>query len=160
MNSSYIFNKEVLLTFKKYQTYIGLVLIFFLTTVLSFPQVVQGTLVNLMLLTGRNKSRTSRILLCVTPSVLTLAHNQIFGANTSYLLLLLPIIWISNYLYISCYNHKQVKVFSSIVKTTVIFLYSYILFNNQLIPAPVYFNMGLPQLLTSSLGMLLYSILS
>jgi len=158
MSKSYVSLKDLRITYTRYKTYICFLLIFFCTMVLNLPQIIQGTVVNFIILSNQSKSRATKILVCVIPSVFTVIHNTIFGINTKFLLLFLPIIWISNYLYIISYNTKQTRLFSSIIKATSIFIYAYVLYSYKLIPSPLLVNMGLLQLITSSLGILFYSL--
>ena len=134
---------------------------FFLPFVLGHPQWVIGIIVNAALIFGATYLRGYKLLpLILLPSLGVLSVGLIFGSFTWYLVYIIPFIWAGNAIYVYGYKYlafkKQIKLvailIASVVKTSVIFAGTYLLYSLGVVPAIFLTLMGILQLVTAVAG--------
>ena len=149
---------ETITTVKPISLLLSILAAILSTILLSHQQIVVGTIVNLMLLSGAvNLKKSQLILLAVFPSVLAVFQGLLFGKFTVFLLYFLPFIWISNLVYMSIFKKTEGNpvyrlLMSSFGKTTILFLIAVLFTNINLVPKIFLTSMGMLQLVTSLLG--------
>lgn len=138
----------------------------FATLLLSHQQLIVGTVVNLMLLTGAaNLKKNQLISLAFFPSILAVFQGLLFGKFTFFLLYFLPFIWISNLAYMSIFkktsgNAVYRLLMSSFGKTAILFVTAIIFTNINLVPKIFLTSMGMLQLVTSILGGVMFLLIN
>ena len=136
------------------------------TILLSHQQIIVGTIVNLMLLSGAiNLERKQLILLAIFPSILTVFQGLLFGKFTVFLLYFLPFIWVSNFAYMMIFKNSKGNgvyrlLLSSFGKTAILFIIAILFTNIHLVPKIFLTAMGVLQLVTSLLGGGLFLIIN
>ena len=124
---------------------------------LKGPQLLVGILVNFVLAFGVLRYDVKRVLpVAILPSVITLSNNVLFGGATSLLIFLIPIIILSNLVYISLIKYQKINLFSVLIssgsKTLILFLFAFVLVNSFGLPRLFLSSMGYMQLITSAIG--------
>ena len=138
----------------------------FATLFLSHQQLVVGTIVNLMLLTGISNLRKNQLIsLAIFPSILAVFQGLLFGKFTFFLLYFLPFIWIGNLVYMTLFQKITGNIIyrllmSSFGKTAILFSTAILLSNINLVPKIFLTSMGMLQLVTSLLGGGLFLIIN
>ncbi len=138
----------------------------FATLLLSHQQLIVGTIVNLMLLTGAvNLKKNQLISLAIFPSILAVFQGLLFGKFTFFLLYFLPFIWISNLVYMTVFRKTDGNVIyrllmSSFGKTAILFVIAILFTNVHLVPKIFLTSMGILQLVTSLFGGGLFLIIN
>ena len=155
--------KEELIRFSSY----GIML--FLIPIFLSHQFLVGVIVNALLIkTAFDHSLKKVAILCLIPSLAVVASGFIFGNLTSYLIYVLPFIWISNFIiaYVSkklFIEQKKNYFFSTsmatIAKTVFLFLCIAGLFLLGLVPALFLSAFGIMQLVTAESGALIVGFL-
>jgi hypothetical protein len=133
---------------------------FFIPFIFSGPQLVTGTIVNTLLILSSFKfSKTTILPVILLPSVGAISHGVVFGPLTSFLIFFLPVIWISNFLFIYSFNFfkKNYSLYfslliSSVIKAALLYLFAILYFNFSLVPKIFIPSMGLIQLITAISG--------
>jgi hypothetical protein len=141
----------------------------FLTPLLISNQLLTGTIVNALLISAALKHSTKRIaILCTLPSLAVLASGLLFANLTHFVLILLPFIWISNFIiaYISknLVTIKKKNYFvstfaASVAKTLFLFTSVSILFYFALVPEVFLTAFGIFQLITAISGAIIVGFL-
>jgi hypothetical protein len=135
-------------------------LLAFMTPFFLFQsQLLQGVIINSMLVTGSLYTKGREMLpVIVLPSIATLAHGVLFGSLTPYLIVMLPFIWVSNAILvysIKSLHLKQKKSFlssaaiGSTLKTIFLLASTYTLFVFNLVPVEFLVLFGVLQLATA-----------
>ena len=138
----------------------------FATLLLSHQQLIVGTVVNLMLLTGAVNLKKNQLLpLAIFPSILAVFQGLLFGKFTFFLLYFLPFIWISNLVYMTVFKKTKGNgvyrlLISSFGKTAILFITAVLFTNILLVPKIFLTAMGVLQLVTSLLGGGLFLIIN
>jgi hypothetical protein len=137
----------------------------FLTPFLiSGPQLLTGTLVNFLLISGiKFVDKKNHLFLAALPSVAAVLNGLIFGKFTIFLVYFLPFIWLSNFILIRSIIYLKEKLplsfsitLSVILKTTVLFITALIYFKLNFVPEIFLTAMGAFQLATGIMGGLVF----
>lgn len=132
-------------------------ILFCLPWLLSWPQLLIWSLVNLLLIYA------SLILpwvksypLALLPSIWAVLHGAIFWPFTNFLVYMMPIIWVGNMILIYAIKNIQKKRFALLIgwisKTTFLFLTVYLLVQNDILPSLFLKTMWIIQLFTVLIG--------
>lgn len=127
---------------------------------IGHPQIVVGIVVNAILASAaiRKMSMKKSIALAVTPSIGAVMNGVLFGGLTNFLLYFIPIIWISNLLYmklIKIGKHKWPAgaIFrASVLKSGILFATAVIFVSMSLVPQPFLIVMSVIQITTALIG--------
>ena len=128
--------------------------LFALPLVLSWPQIVIGSVVNFLLILAafRYKNAKTMIPLVMLPSIAAVMHGMIFGHFSSFLVYMMPAIRIGNYLlvYIVQHDANHIKwiLTWALVKSIFLALVASLLIYSWILPAMFLKAMGLYQLLS------------
>jgi hypothetical protein len=144
--------------------YLVISLTFLIPFLISGPQLLTGTLVNLLLIFGAKfTNKKYHILLAVIPSIAALLNGLVFGKFTAFLVFFLPIIWMGNFVFIKSINifGKNLSMPLSIslgliIKTLILFSSALLYFKLSLVPEIFLTSMGVFQLITGILGGLVF----
>ena len=164
-NSFFSKNKETneLIKFSSYG-----VLLFLIPIFLSH-QLLVGVIVNALIIRASfDHSLKKVLLLCLLPSLAVVSTGFLFGTLTSFLLWVLPFIWISNFI-IACVSKKLFiekernyffsTAMASIAKSLFLFASVVILFLFGLVPALFLTAFGVMQLVTAESGAIIVGLL-
>ncbi len=138
------------------------VIAFCVPFVLSHPQLLVGTVVNMMLILGAQNLRGYKLFgMIFTPSLGVIASGLIFGGLTKYLLFFMPMIWVGNILLVYGYKYMRhhfksgvIKSISAAVSAKVLLLTltAYVLVSFDIVPDIFLSAMSFLQLTTALLG--------
>lgn len=139
-------------------------LAFFIPFLISGPQLLTGTLVNCLLISGtRFVDKKNHLFMAVLPSVAAVLNELVFGKFTIFLVYFLPFIWLSNFILIRSIIYLKEKlplsfsiVLSVILKTIILFVTTLIYFKFNFVPEIFLTAMGLFQLATGIMGGLMF----
>jgi len=144
------------------------VLLFLIPIFLSH-QLIVGVIVNALIIRAAFDHSLKKVLvLCLLPSLAVVSTGFLFGGLTSFLLLVLPFIWISNFIiaFVSKKlflgqkkNYFLSTALGSIAKTIFLFVSVAILFLFGLVPAIFLTAFGIMQLFTAESGALIIGFL-
>jgi hypothetical protein len=144
-------------------------LVLFITPIFVTNQLVTGTIVNAILIHSAFKTSTERIMvLCALPSIAVLATGLLFGNLTHFVLILMPFIWVSNFIITQAskklFLEKKMNYFVStfaaaVAKTIFLFTSVSILFYFSLVPVVFLTAFGILQLITAISGALIVGFL-
>jgi hypothetical protein len=132
---------------------------FLVPFMIGHPQLLVGTLVNASLILAATYMKDSKLLpIIMLPSLAVLTRGAVFGPFTSFLVLMIPFIWLGNALL--CYTYRYAgrknKVLGILsgagLKTVFLFISAYALVSIGAIPAIFLTTMGLFQLYTALSG--------
>lgn len=156
------FDKNQLLHFADFSVTLALL---FTIPILLQHQLVVGVIVNAILIrTAIRHDLKHLIPAAIVPSIGALISGLLLKNLTSYLLLMLPFIWIGNFLIAFTVHAIYVRqkknfvfsaLFSSSVKTIFLFLSAFILFTFSFVPEAFLTVFGIFQLVTALLGSIL-----
>ena len=133
-------------------------------------QIIIGTIVNMALVTtALNLKGWSKIIGVVTmPSIATILGGYVFETASTYMIYMIPAIWVGNFALIYCYKYfmleKNINYFLAgsigiIIKVAVIFLFFSTLNVFGVFPSKLISNlqtaMGITQLITAICGVLI-----
>ncbi len=125
----------------------------------SGPQILTGSLVNLFLLLSATRfSGKNKVLIAIAPSIGALLHGMVFGGFTIYLAYFLPFIWIGNLILMESFRSLEKKswftriLLPSLAKSSLLFLSALFFFGIGLVPKMFLTAMGVFQLATAILG--------
>lgn len=140
------------------------------SVVANYSQIIVGSIVNTaLIISAINIKGWKKIIGVVTmPSISTVLGGYVFGTASVYMVYMVPAIWLGNLALIYFYklnllekkkNYFSAGVLGIIVKVFVIFVFFEILNVFGIFPAKLVTNlqmaMGLTQLITASIGMLI-----
>jgi len=144
-------------------------ILLFLVPILLSHQILVGVIVNALLIrTSFDHSLKKIFILCLLPSLAVVSTGLLFGNLTSFLLWVMPFIWISNFIiaYVSkkLFLEKKKNYFfstamASIAKTLFLFASVTVLFLLGLVPLLFLSAFGIMQLATAESGALIVSFL-
>jgi hypothetical protein len=132
--------------------------LFFIPLLLDLPQIIQGTIINFILIyIALNYKKMALIPAVLLPSLGSTIRGGLLGTATIYLIILMPVIWISNllfiafirYLVINKFNGRFSLIASSLIKSLFLFISAYILFSLSMIPEFLLPSMGIIQFITA-----------
>ena len=141
----------------------------FLIPIFLSHQFIVGTIVNALIIHATfNHSLKKVALLCLLPSVAVASTGLLFGTLTSFLTIMLPFIWVSNFII----AHVSKKMFleqnknyflsttlASVAKTIFLFISVIILFALGLVPILFLSAFGIFQLVSAESGALIVGFL-
>lgn len=134
---------------------------FLIPFLLGHPQLLVGTLVNAALLFSALYFEKKFIYpIIFFPSLAVLSRGLIFGPLTPFLFLMLPFIWLGNFilvfifqrLYLFNFNFWFCLLLSSLTKAVFLYSITLLLFNFQLLPKLFLTTMGVIQFITAISG--------
>lgn len=131
--------------------------LFFLPLLLSGPQLLVWSIVNLLLIWAvRKLSRSKARRLAFVPSIAAVLHGVIFWPFTIFLVYMMPAIWLGNLalMYIvSRVSQKWLGILTGwIIKACLLFLIAFVLVQNSFLPTVFLKAMGIFQLATALIG--------
>lgn len=137
---------------------------FLIPFLISGPQLLTGSLVNLLLIFGTKfVNKKNHLIIAILPSIAAVLNGLVFGKFTIFLVYFLPFIWLSNFVLIKSVLFLNEKlplsisiVFSVIFKTIILFLAALIYFKFKFVPEIFLTAMGVFQLITGLIGGLLF----
>ncbi len=125
-------------------------LAFMIPFAISGPQILTGTVVNLLLyVTAAKLNQKNWWIIAALPSLGAFSHGVIFGPATFYLFYFLPFIWMSNLILMYIYKANKNFIFASAAKTVFLFATANIYFSFHIVPKLFVTTMGLLQLETA-----------
>lgn len=132
-------------------------LLFFLPLLLSGPQLLIGSIVNLLLIWAVQKlSRSKAWPLAFLPSIAAVMHGVIFWPFTMFLVYMMPAIWLGNLILMyACTRISQQRIALltwSFIKAGVLFLVAFVLVQYALLPTIFLQAMWVFQLITALIG--------
>ncbi len=120
------------------------------------PQLLVGSVVNALLFIASSRmDKKSLLLMAVLPSSAAVGHGILFGGLTSFLVYLMPFIWVGNGLLMTIYRRVgKIKgmVGASVVKASWLFGSALLLNKLGVIPVAMVGLMGVAQLTTALIG--------
>lgn len=161
--STSITNKAISLTYVSISF-----LCFVIPFLLGHPQILVGTIVNAgLFLAALFLPQLMVYSLVFFPSLAVLSRGIIFGPLTSFLFLMIPFIWLGNFLLVSVFkkilaikeSYWLAAIAASLVKFLFLFSISLLLFRLKILPQAFITTMGIFQLITALLGSLVAFII-
>ena len=141
----------------------------FIVPIFITNQLITGTIVNALLISSAFRNSTKRIMiLCAIPSIAVLSIGVLFGSLTHFVLILMPFIWISNFIITfaskKLFLQKKMNYFistfaSAVAKTIFLFTSVSILFYFALVPQVFLTAFGIIQLITAISGAIIVGFL-
>jgi hypothetical protein len=139
-------------------------LAFLIPFLISGPQLLTGTLVNCLLISGvRFVDKKNYLFMAVLPSIAAVLNGLVFGKFTIFLVYFLPFIWLSNFILIKSIIYLKGKLslsfsitLSVIIKTMILFFTALIYFKFNFVPEIFLTAMGVFQLATGIMGGILF----
>lgn len=94
---------------RKYIVLLYWLALFLLPLVLAWPQLLVGTMVNILLITVAIRYKSYKILIpfVMLPSIAAILHGALFGAFSVFLVYMMPAIWIGNFLLVYTIQHNK-----------------------------------------------------
>jgi hypothetical protein len=135
-------------------------LAFFIPFLISGPQLLTGTLVNCLLISGTKfVDKKNHLFMAILPSIAAVLNGLVFGKFTIFLVYFLPFIWLSNFVLIRSIVYLREKLplsfsisLSVIFKTIILFVSALIYFKFNFVPEIFLTTMGVFQLTTGIMG--------
>lgn len=142
---------------EKTQLFLLYLLSFLIPFLFKKPQLLVGSLVNMILILGATKFEVKELVpMLILPSITSFLNGVLLGNLTPFLLYLIPFIILSNTVYVLVYKKVEEKVsgilLASLLKATILFITASILFRFNLIPKMLLTSMGTTQLVTALIG--------
>ncbi|MBN1373911.1 hypothetical protein JW962_01065 [Candidatus Dojkabacteria bacterium] len=141
--------------------------LFFVVPSLGLPQLVTGIVVNALLAYGVLSFGYKKTFpLTIFPSLISVALGLLFGPFTIFLLYFVPVIILANNLYVIILNRYAKGnniakyILPSVVKSGVLFLAAYVFVKLGIVPGVFLTTMGLIQLVTATVGLLIGIVLA
>lgn len=139
-------------------------LAFLIPFLIRGPQLLTGTLVNFLLISGtRFVDRKNHLFMAVLPSIAAVLNGLVFGKFTIFLVYFLPFIWLSNFILIRSIVYLKEKLplsfsiaLSVVFKTIILFAVALIYFKFSFVPEIFLTAMGVFQLATGIMGGLIF----
>lgn len=135
---------------------------FTLPFMFSHPQILLGSIVNMLLVLGAQNVKGHKLwALIILPNLGVLASGALFGALSKFLIFFIPSIWIGNALIVFGYkyfkfgknkNTAQSLSYSIALKVVFMSVYAFILVSLHLVPNVFLMAMSVLQLGTAILG--------
>ena len=131
--------------------------LFFLPLLVSGPQLLVWSIVNLLLIAAvRKLSRSKAWPLAFIPSIAAVLHGVIFWPFTIFLVYMMPAIWLGNLILMYAVSHISKErlsiIIGSIIKACFLFLVAFVLVKYTLLPTIFLKAMGIFQLITALIG--------
>ena len=136
------------------KTIIYLIPLFFIPFLLGGPQLLVGSIVNLLLIfiALRFKNYYAIIPMLMLPSIATSLRGLIFWPFSIFLVYMIPAIWLSNFIFIYTIQYIKTQRLSILVwwilKTLLLFVVAFVLVKLWILPAIFLKAMGMFQLIT------------
>jgi hypothetical protein len=149
----------------EYKTLFVYSLFLFLVPIILNHQLITGIIVNALLINASLRYSLKKVfLLCMLPSIAAATTGILFGGLTSYLIIMLPFIWVSNA--IICFVSRKMVAekkknyffgagMAGILKTVFLFSSALALFYFGLVPVTFLTAFGIIQLITAESGMIM-----
>jgi len=141
---------------------------FLIPFVFGHPQLLVGALVNAFLIRSALSLPSRKALLVVfTPTLGVLARGLLFGPFTAFIILMMPFIWIGNYILIHAFkvklkhkvNYGLTLLAGSALKAGFLYATAFALYSAGLIPQVLLLAMGSMQFTTAVFGGILVYLL-
>ncbi|MEM4358902.1 MAG: hypothetical protein QXT45_00015 [Candidatus Bilamarchaeaceae archaeon] len=155
---SYEFREE----YENIEVFLYSFVAFMIPLIFPHPQLLTGTIVNAFLIMAAFHFRGWKVLpLVMLPSVAAVLNGVLFGPFTIFLLYIIPIIWVGNFIlvYLIKYIHiaKGVNYLialgaSALAKSALLFGAAFFLVNANVLPSTFLTVMGIMQLVTAIAG--------
>lgn len=125
------------------------------------PQLLIGTLVNLILILSISKFKFKSVIpILFLPSISVYIHGLLFAGATHFLLLLLPVIALSNAIYVLAFKKLRINIgldyvtifIASVLKAIILLTFTYTMISITWLPEIFLGVMGITQLITALLG--------
>lgn len=160
-------SKQTFKTFlinKQFQLWSIYALTFFVPFIFKQPQLLIGSVVNLLLIFTISKFGIKKTLpLIFLPSLASLLNGTLFSTFTPYLLYMIPFIAIANLIFILSFKYIKIRylriVIPALLKASFLFSCAYILVNTIHIPQIFLTTMGEIQFFTAIIGGILVEVL-
>jgi len=136
------------------KTILFLIPLFFIPFFFGGPQLLVGSIVNLLLIfvAVKYKNYYAIIPTLMLPSIATSLRGFVFGPFTIFLVYMMPAIWVGNFIFIYTIQHIKTQRLSilvgGILKTIFLFFVAYVLIKLWILPAIFLKAMGIFQLIT------------
>jgi hypothetical protein len=133
------------------ETFLYTFVSFLIPLLIGHPQIIVGIIVNSMLIMGALNLKGIKILpIIIAPSLGALTRGLLFGPFTMYLVFLIPVIWIGNFLLVLSFKKLKMNYFNklmigSITKSVFLFLIAFAMFKFGFIPVIFLTAMGIVQ---------------
>jgi len=144
------------------KTIVFLIPLFFIPFLLGGPQLLIGSIINLLLIfvALKYKNYYAIIPMMMLPSIATSLRGFVFGPFTIFLVYMIPAIWLGNFVLIYTIQHIKTQRLSILVggflKTICLFVVAYILVTLWILPTIFLKTMGMFQLITVMIAGVLY----
>ncbi len=126
---------------------------------ISGPQIITGSLVNMLLVLYAVRTRRKHsVIMCAMPSIGAIGNGLLFGTFTPFLFYFLPFIWIANLLFVRViatwkrYGFPICILAASALKSAVLFLVAALFVGLHIVPRIFISGMGIVQLVTAVTG--------
>lgn len=137
-------------------------LAFFIPFFLGHPQWFVGIIVNMSLVLCALNLRTWKILpVIILPSIAVLSRGIIFGTFTPFLLYMIPLIWVGNFLLVIIIKQLVIKnkinqflslIIGAISKSSLLFISAFFFVSLEVLPFIFLSSMGIIQFYTAFSG--------
>jgi len=133
-------------------------LLFAVPLLLSWPQLLVGSIVNFLLMLAAIQYKDYKIMipLVMLPSIAAVMHGVMFWSFSIFLVYMMPAIWLGNFLLVRSIHHLKSRFFGILIwwiaKVLVIFLITYILTYFWILPGFFLKTMGMIQIFTFLIG--------
>lgn len=137
---------------------------FLIPFLISGPQLLTGTIVNCLLISGtRFVNKKNHLFMAILPSIAAVLNGLVFGKFTVFLVYFLPFIWIGNFFLIKSIIYLKEKVpfllsliISVFFKTLILYISALVYFKLSLVPEIFLTTMVVFQLATGIMGGLIF----
>ena len=165
MIEKYIKKTEEALFSKYLQIPLLFTLAFFIPIIMDGPQILTGSLINLLMILAITQFRVKDILpVFFLPSLSTYTYGLLFGGASNFLLILIPVIGISNIIYVLLFKNLESKylkyLLPQVCKSIFLYAITYLLVRTVGLPSLFLTAMGITQLLTGSIGIIVAGIIT
>lgn len=153
--------KSLTLSQEQLMTFTMTALSFIVPFILSQQQLPTGIFVNaLLFLAVLFLPASTRLPIIIFPSLAAAARGVVFGGLTTYILMFIPVIWIGNWLLTVVFDALQrhvgivaAGIFAAMAKAISLSIAAVILVNMHVVPKLFLTTMGLMQLVTAMVGL-------
>jgi len=135
---------------------------FFVPFLIGYPQIAVGIIVNTMLIVAALNLQGWKIApIIILPSLAMLFRGALFGPFTIFLIYMIPLIWIGNFLLVLSFKYFKLRlkknywltlVWGIFFKSGFLFLSAFVLYYFGLIPVVFLTAMGILQVVTGLFG--------
>lgn len=128
--------------------------VIFLPLAIPVPQVITGSIVNFIIVrTSLKYSKWRSIPVIMLPSLAAIAGSLLFGEATQYLIFMVPVIWVGNFIMAHFASHSYgAAIKASFLKVAIIFGFVALMYALGKVPVLFLVAMGPLQLVTAFIG--------